>query len=76
MMKLYDYLIPLIVYLIILLVFGFTIFKWALLVGLIFGFFALIWLFLEKDPKWNQKFEKIEKKIRKSFKKFWDLIWN
>lgn len=75
-MMLYDYLIPIVVYLAILLIFGFTIFKWAVLAGLIIGFFVLIWLFLEKESKWAKRFEKIEKDIKKSLKKFWNLIWN
>jgi TRAP-type uncharacterized transport system fused permease subunit len=73
---LYDYLIPIVVYVAILLIFGFTVFKWAVLAGLIIGFIVLVWLFLEKDSKWGKKFEKIEKTLKDSAKKLWDTIWN
>jgi ABC-type transport system involved in cytochrome bd biosynthesis fused ATPase/permease subunit len=73
---LYDYLIPIVVYAIILLFFGFTIFKWAVLAGLIIGFFVLVWLFLEKDSKYAKKFEKIEKTTIAYLKRVWNIIWN
>jgi hypothetical protein len=73
---LYDYLIPIVVYAAILLLFGFTVFKWAVLVGLIIGFFVLVWLFLEKDSKWGKKFEKLEKILKNSAKRIWNTIWN
>lgn len=75
-MMLYDYLIPIVVYAAILLLFGFTVFKWAVLVGLIIGFFVLVWLFLEKDSKWGKKFEKLEKILKNSAKRIWNTIWN
>lgn len=75
-MMLYDYLIPIIIYAVILLIFGFTIFKWAVLAGLIVGFFVLLWLFLEKDSKYAKKFEKIEKMTKSYLRRVWNTIWN
>jgi hypothetical protein len=45
-----DFVIPIIVYMAILYLFGWTVFGWMVLVGAIIGFFVILWLFLEKDP--------------------------
>jgi uncharacterized membrane protein YgaE (UPF0421/DUF939 family) len=63
-----DFVIPIIVYIAILYIFGWNVFKLMVIIGAIIGFFVVLWLFLEKDPAFRvhqKKFLILLKKVEK-----------
>jgi len=71
----YDLIIPIAVYGLIFYLFGLKVFKIMVIVGLVIGFFAVVWLFAEKSYDLDTPLKKAKnklKKIGKKLLKFWD----
>ncbi|MFZ2072269.1 MAG: hypothetical protein WA101_03540 [Minisyncoccia bacterium] len=65
-----DLVIPIIAYGLIFYLFGITVFKWMVVVGLFIGLLAIIYLIAEK----SHDFSKIENLLKKTYKKILKFI--